>query len=301
MHPSSGWRAGGLIGLRGSAPADPERFAAIMRVPSCPRASSWDPVWVWHHQMGPTNIWLAELLASQMRLRPGMRVLDMGCGAAATSLFLALEYDIEVWAADLWIDPTDNLARIREAGLDQRVHPLRVDAAALPFADGWFDALFSVDAYHYFGMSPDFLASYAAMVKPGGEIGIVVPGTARTLQRGSRFVARTGGVRFGSAVAWSMSTWRTKSPTVASCGSGSWPRTPRGQEAANSWTSRTASTCFPSMGRPSASPVSSLLAGATNRSKRPSGPPEQAQRRGAGCWVLGILGRRPGRACGAQD
>ena len=176
MHPSSGWRAGGLVGRRGSAPADPARFAEIMRVPACPRASTWDPVWVWHHHMGPTNIWLAELLANEMRLRPGMRVLDMGCGAAATSLFLAVEYDLEVWAADLWIDPTDNLARIREAGLDQRVYPLSVDAAALPFADEWFDALFSVDAYHYFGMSGDFLESYAALVRRGGQIGIVVPG-----------------------------------------------------------------------------------------------------------------------------
>ena len=85
---------------------------------------------------------------------------DMGCGAAATSLFLALEYDVEVWAADPWIDPTDNLARVRDAGLDRRVYPLRVDADALLFADGWFDALFSVDAYHYFGMRDHFLASY---------------------------------------------------------------------------------------------------------------------------------------------
>jgi len=50
-----------------------------------------------------------------------VNVLDMGCGAAATSLFLALECDFEAWAADLWIDPTDNLARVRQAGLDRRV------------------------------------------------------------------------------------------------------------------------------------------------------------------------------------
>src|SRR5687768_1342680 len=113
-----------MIGRRGSAPAEPHRFADVMRVESCPRASAWDPVWVWHHQMGPTNLWLAELLAGQMELRSGMRVLDMGCGAAATSLFLAMEYDVEVWAADLWIDPTDNLTRIREAGQEHRVYPL---------------------------------------------------------------------------------------------------------------------------------------------------------------------------------
>ena len=165
-----------MIGRRGAAPARPDEFAAAMTVPACPRASAWDPTWVWHHQMGPTNLWLAELLAEAMDLRPGMRVLDMGCGAAATSLFLALEYGVEVWAADLWIAPTDNLARIREAGLDRQVFPLRVEADQLPFADGFFDALFSIDAYHYFGMSPDYLPHYAAMVQPGGQIGIVVPG-----------------------------------------------------------------------------------------------------------------------------
>ena len=133
-------------------------------------------MWVWNHHMGPTNIWLAELLATEMDLRPGMRVLDMGCGAAATSLFLALEYGVEVWAADLWIDPTDNLERIREAGVGDQVFPIRVDASSLPFADGWFDALFRIDAYHYFGMGEGFIATYARMARLGGQIGIVVPG-----------------------------------------------------------------------------------------------------------------------------
>jgi SAM-dependent methyltransferase len=178
MHPSSTWDSGSIVRRRGDGAADPERFAELMRPPSCPRAAEWDPVWVWNHHMGPTNIWLAELLAERMDLRPGMRVLDMGCGAAATSLFLALEHDVEVVAADLWIDPTDNLARIEGAGLADRITPLRVEATALPFADGWFDALFSVDAYHYFGMGDDYLATYARMVRPGGRIGIVVPGDA---------------------------------------------------------------------------------------------------------------------------
>ena len=163
MHPSSTWDVHSLRSRLG--PADPDTFAEVMRVPQCHRASAWDPVWVWHHHMGPTNIWLAELLADEMDLRPGMRVLDMGCGAAATSLFLAMEYGVEVWAADLWIDPTENLERIRGAGLDNRVFPLRVEATLLPFADGWFDALFSVDAYHYFGMSEDYLDTYARMAR----------------------------------------------------------------------------------------------------------------------------------------
>lgn len=165
-----------MFGRRGTRAADPDRFAELLRVEECPRAALWDPVWVWSHQMGPTNLWLAELLAECMSLKPGMRVLDMGCGAAATSLFLAMEYGVEVVAADLWIDPADNLARIREAELERRVLPLSVEAEALPFAEGWFDASICVDAYHYFGMGEDYLKRYAAVVRPGGQIGVVVPG-----------------------------------------------------------------------------------------------------------------------------
>jgi len=166
-----------MIGSRGQAPADPDRFAWAMQVATCPRASAWDPVWVWHHQMGPINLWLAELLAAELDLRPDTRLLDMGCGAGATSMFLAMEYGVQVWAADLWIDPTDNLARLREAGLDRQVFPLRVDASKeLPFADDFFDVAFSVDAYHYFGMGEDYLPTYVRVVRPGGQIGVIVPG-----------------------------------------------------------------------------------------------------------------------------
>ena len=73
-----------MIGLRGFGPADPGRFAQVMRVPSCPRASAWDPVWVWHHQMGPTILWLAEWLAGEMQLRPGLRTRRW-CGPEARS------------------------------------------------------------------------------------------------------------------------------------------------------------------------------------------------------------------------
>jgi len=37
-----------------------------------------------------------------------MRVLDLGCGKALSSIFLAKEYGTQVWATDLWISATDN-------------------------------------------------------------------------------------------------------------------------------------------------------------------------------------------------
>jgi len=147
-----------------------------MRHADYPRASAYDPVWAHRNHMGPSVLWLTEALAQVLPLEPGMRVLDLGCGSAISSIFLAREYGVQVWAADLWIDPSSNRARIEEARVGDRVFPIEAEAHALPFAHGYFDALVSIDAYHYFGTDVRYLSYAAQFVRPGGHIGIVVPG-----------------------------------------------------------------------------------------------------------------------------
>jgi cyclopropane fatty-acyl-phospholipid synthase-like methyltransferase len=44
-----------------------------------------------------------------------MRVLDLGCGRALSSIFLRKEFEVEVWAVDLWFSASENLQRIRDA------------------------------------------------------------------------------------------------------------------------------------------------------------------------------------------
>jgi cyclopropane fatty-acyl-phospholipid synthase-like methyltransferase len=105
-----------------------------------------------------------------------MQVLDLGCGTALTSIFLAREFGVQVWAADLWTKPTENWERIQEAGLADRVHPIYTDARALPFAEGFFDAIVSFDAYQYFGTDALYLPYCLKSLKPAESIGIVVPG-----------------------------------------------------------------------------------------------------------------------------
>jgi cyclopropane fatty-acyl-phospholipid synthase-like methyltransferase len=80
-----------------------------------------------------------------------MRVLDLGCGLALSSIFLRLEFDVEVWAVDLWFSASENLKRIRDAGVEQRVYPIHAEARALPFADEFFDAVVAIDSYSHFG------------------------------------------------------------------------------------------------------------------------------------------------------
>ncbi len=175
-HPSFSWRhtwlAMEVASCRSGA------FRAAMDHPSYPLSSAYDPRWILGNAMGPPPVWLAEDLAPAMQFKPGQRVLDLGCGAAITSIFLAREFGLEVWATDLWIDPNDNAARIAETDVERQVVPMRAEARNLPFAHGFFDAIVSIDAYHYFGTDIRYLSYLAQFLKPDGRIGIVVPGNA---------------------------------------------------------------------------------------------------------------------------
>ena len=147
-----------------------------------PRSAAYHPDWVMAAISGAANpLWMAEWLAEALELRPGMRVLDLGCGRAASSVFLHREYGVQVWATDLWFSASENLQRFRDAGVEDGVFPIHADARALPFAAEFFDAVISLDAFAYFGTDDLYLNTIARLVKPGGVIGIAGAGLAREI------------------------------------------------------------------------------------------------------------------------
>ena len=152
--------------------------------PAFPRASAYDPVFQFETMMGPNVLWLAEWASRDLTLSPGMCVLDQGCGRAASSIFLAQEFGVSVWAADLWIPPSENLVRIEAAGLADRVFPIRAEAHELPFAEGFFDLVVSFDAYHYFGTDDLYVGYLSRFLKPGGQLCVVSPGVTEELPCG---------------------------------------------------------------------------------------------------------------------
>jgi cyclopropane fatty-acyl-phospholipid synthase-like methyltransferase len=147
-----------------------------------PRSSTYQPEWIVGGVSGGANaLWLTEWLATALDLRPGMRVLDLGCGRASSSIFLHREFDVQVWATDLWFSASGNHQRIRDAGVEESVFPIHADARTLPFAAGFFDAIVCVDAYPYFGTDDLYLGNLARFVKPGGRIGVVGAGLIREI------------------------------------------------------------------------------------------------------------------------
>lgn len=158
---------------------------AALTLPQFPLSAKYDPEWLCENEMGPCSVWLTEFLMEEMALKPGMRVLDMGCGKGMSSIFLAKEYGVTVFANDLWISPSDNFKRFREAGLEDQIIPIGAEAHKLPYAEGFFDAIVSVDSYHYYGTDVLYLDYISGFLKPGGQIGIVVPGLTKEFDGGT--------------------------------------------------------------------------------------------------------------------
>lgn len=148
-----------------------------------PRSNVYNPEWVLASVSGGANsIWLTEWLTSVLDLRPGMNVLDLGCGRAVSSIFLAREYGVKVWATDLWFSSSENWQRVCDAGLAQSVSPIHADARHLPFATDFFDAIISIDAFPYFGTDDHYLSYLARYVKPNGLIAIAGAGFTHEIE-----------------------------------------------------------------------------------------------------------------------
>lgn len=151
--------------------------------PRFPRSSRYHPEWILASVSGGAcSLWLAEWLAEAMDLEPGMRVLDLGCGRAASSVFLHREFGVQVWATDLWFSAAENLRRVRDAGVRDGVFPLHADARSLPFPPESFDAIVSLDSFPYYGTDDLYLGYLARFLKPGGQLGIAGAGLTRELE-----------------------------------------------------------------------------------------------------------------------
>jgi len=148
-----------------------------------PRSNKYNPEWLIAGCSGGANpLWLTEWLTSAVDLQPKMRILDLGCGRALSSIFLCREFEVEVWAVDLWFSTSENLQRIRDAGVEDGVHPIHSDARSLPFANDFFDVIISIDSFPYYGTDDLYLNYVSRFVKPGGQIAIAGAGLMQEMK-----------------------------------------------------------------------------------------------------------------------
>jgi SAM-dependent methyltransferase len=117
----------------------------------------------------------------RLGLRPGDRVLDMGCGAGRHA-FEMYRRGADVIAFD---QDADELATVREwfaamrdsgevpAGAEADVK--EGDALALPFADGEFDRIVAAEVLEHIPADIQAIAELARVLRPGGTLAVSVP------------------------------------------------------------------------------------------------------------------------------
>lgn len=151
-------------------------LSALIRPDRYPLSSRYDPRWVIALEMGPHPLWQLEDILPALALKRGSRVLDLGCGRGATSVFLARECEARVTACDVWVGVEELEGVFRAAGVEGSVTAVNADVRRLPFADDEFDAIVSIDAFEYFGTDVHLLPALLRVLRPGGTIGMTTPG-----------------------------------------------------------------------------------------------------------------------------
>jgi SAM-dependent methyltransferase len=151
-------------------------FAAFREVPlsEYPELSGMSRADIHAGLQGQGGLFLASDMAKRLNLRPGMRVLDLACGAGATSLFLAQRYGVEVHAVDEAM-PAGLAERAAACGLRELVKPVVADARQLPFPPNCFDAVFCMNSLFYFGTGDLYPSHLAGLLKRAGELVIGSP------------------------------------------------------------------------------------------------------------------------------
>lgn len=132
--------------------------------------------------MGPNvALMFDELCGGVLPKHPDARICDLGCGAGLSSLLAAQACPGTIYAVDSWNTPEENRARFDAFDFGSRIKAIQADAPVLPFQPNFFDALFSLDSYHYFGREKGVIDAIAGYVKPGGTILLSFPGLVRPL------------------------------------------------------------------------------------------------------------------------
>ncbi|MBT2499459.1 methyltransferase domain-containing protein [Agromyces sp. ISL-38] len=132
--------------------ADPDRWSGV--------AANWAELW------GGFADPARRALIEHADVRPGTRVLDVGCGSGE---FLTLLADLGAEAVG--VDPAPGMVAIARRSLPN-ADIREGDFSALPWPDGTFDVVTAVNALQFADDMVAALREATRVLQPGGRIGI---------------------------------------------------------------------------------------------------------------------------------
>ncbi|WP_283134508.1 methyltransferase domain-containing protein [Rhizohabitans arisaemae] len=114
---------------------------------------------------------LTDLLIAKLDVRPGGRVLDVGCGTGRPAVRLARVRQVEIEGIDLGIHQVEKaVARVREEGLDDSIVIRHADAMELDYPEESFDGVWAVESLPHVPDRAQVLREIARVLRPGARL-----------------------------------------------------------------------------------------------------------------------------------
>jgi ubiquinone/menaquinone biosynthesis C-methylase UbiE len=128
-------------------------------------------------EMEQHHISITQQTLAMMGLKPGERVLDLGCGAGWASRLLAQA----VSSADkpgqvIGLDVSDEMIRRARASSTEYDNLMFAVGSAqqIPWEENFFDKVLSVESFYYYGDQEGALAELFRVMAPKGELFILI-------------------------------------------------------------------------------------------------------------------------------
>jgi len=106
-------------------------------------------------------------------LKPGMKVLDIGCGTGGSAFYMARNYGVDVHGIDLstnMIGIAQDYRAEMEPAVKHRVQFYIEDALSMEYPDNFYDVVYSRDTILHITDKKQLFGKFLKSLKPGGKL-----------------------------------------------------------------------------------------------------------------------------------